>query len=302
MAINLSQIRDQLLPGLRGINGQYPLIPTQWSTVFDKGESKMAIERTLEDRYLGAAAVKSEGGATQFDNAAGERFVWNQEHLEFGLGYAITRKAIDDNLYKDKFNPANLGLMNSFAQTKEIVGANVLNNGFTYNAQVGGDGVAMCATNHAIDGNVYANTASTPVDLNESAIENALIQIRQFPDQAGLKIFARGRKLIVPITLQYVAERLLKSELRPASADNDINPIVTSGALPEGYQAMDYLTAPYTWFIRTSIPGLLYLDRVPFETDMQVDPVTGNLLVIGYERYSFNYNNPRAIWGSNPTS
>lgn len=302
MAINLSQIRDQLLPGLRGINGQYPLIPTQWSTVFDRGESKMAIERTLEDRYLGAAAIKNEGAATMFDNAAGERYVYNQEHLEFGLGYAITRKAIDDNLYKDKFNPSNLGLMNSFAQTKEITGAGVLNTGFTYNTQVGGDGVAMIASNHPIDGGTYSNIATVPVDLNETSIESALIQIRQFPDQAGLKIFARGRKLIVPIQLQYVAERMLKSELRPNTANNDVNPILTSGALPEGYQAMDYLTSPTYWFIRTNIPGLLYLDRVPFETDMQVDPVTGNLLVIGYERYSFSYNNPRAIWGSNPST
>lgn len=302
MAINLAQIRDQLLPGLRDINGQYQLIPTQWSTVFDRGESKMAIERTLEDRFLGVAAIKTEGGATQFDNAAGERFSWNQEHLEFGLGYAITRKAIDDNLYKDKFNPSNLGLKNSFAQTKEIMGAGVLNNGFVYNAQVGGDGVAMLATNHPIDGNTYSNTATVPVDLNESSVENATIQIRQFPDQAGLKIFARARKLIVPIQLQYVAERILKSDLRPATANNDVNAILTSGTLPEGYQAMDYLTSPYSWFIRTNIPGLLYLDRVAFETDMQIDFTTQNLMVIGYERYSFNYNNPRAIWGSNPTS
>lgn len=302
MAINLSQIRDQLLPGLRGITGKYAMIPTQWSTVFDRGTSKMAVERTLEDRYLGLAAVKTEGGATQFDNAAGQRFAYNQEHVEIGLGYAITRKAIDDNLYKDQFNPSNLGLMQSFQQTKEIFGANVLNNAFTYNSQVGGDGQALCSTAHPVDGNVYANAPQTPVDLNETSIENALIQIRQFPDQANLRVFARGRKLVVPIWLQYVAERMLKSELRPQTANNDVNPILTSGAVPEGYQVMDFLTAQYTWFIRTNIEGLLYLERVPFETDMQVDPITGNLLCIGYERYSFNYYNPRCIWGTNPSS
>lgn len=302
MSISLSSIRDLLLPGLYDLTGQYEEIPTQWSTVFEKRTSKMALERSVAMRYLGLASIKQEGGATTFDNAAGERWVFNQEHQEVGLGYAITRKAIDDNLYKDQFNPSNLGLAFSFHQYKEIVGANVLNTAFTYQTQVGGDSVALCATNHPVDGGTWANTPSTPLDLSESAIQSGLIQTRQFVNEANLKIFARGRKVIVPIQLEYVMERLWKSELRPNTANNDVNATITSGGIPDGYQVMDFLTSAFTWFIKSDKPGLNYMSRVPFEVDMQVDPITGNLLVIGYERFSFSYNDPRCLWGSNPTS
>lgn len=302
MSINLSSIRDLLLPGLYDLTGQYEEIPTQWSTVFEKRTSKMALERSVAMRYLGLASIKNEGGATSFDNAGGERWVFNQEHNEIGLGYAITRKTIDDNLYKEQFNPSNLGLMFSFNQTKEIFGAAVLNNAFTYQTQVGGDNVALCATNHPVDGGTWANTAATPLDLNESAIQAGLISIRQFVNEANLKIFARGRKVIVPIQLEYVMERLWKSELRPNTANNDVNATITAGGIPDGYQVMDFLTSAFTWFIKTDKPGLNYMGRVPFEVDMQVDPITGNLLVIGYERYSFNYNDPRCLYGNNPTS
>lgn len=300
MAINIAQIRDLLFPGLRAVQGDYPMIPTQWSQVFDKGVSKQAVERSTMMRFLSTASIKSEGGATAFDNSAGERFLYNQEHVEIGLGYAITRKAIDDNLYKEQFNPMNLGLVKSFKQTKEILGAAVINNGTVYDSSVGGDGVALFSTAHPTDVGFNANTFATQLDLNESALESATIQIQTFTDQAGLKIFARGRKLIVPIQLQYVAERLLKSDLRPGTANNDVNAILTSGAIPEGYQVMNFLTSTTSWYLRTSEEGLNYLDRVPFETDMQVDPITGNLLVIGYERYSFNYSEPLSIFGSTP--
>lgn len=192
--------------------------------------------------------------------------------------------------------------MESFSQTKEILGANVLNNASVYQSSIGGDGVALCSTAHPIDGNTYANRPTTDLDLNEASLQSALIQVRQFPDLAGLKVFARGRKLIVPIQLEYIAERLLKSELRPGTGDNDVNATLSSGALPEGYQVMDFLTSSFSWFMRTNIRGLLYLERIPFETDMQVDPITGNLLCLGYERYSFGYVNPRCIWGTFPTS
>lgn len=192
--------------------------------------------------------------------------------------------------------------MESFNQTKEIIAANVLNLANQFQNQVGGDSVALCSTAHPIDGNTYANRPSTDLDLNEASLQASLMQIRQFPDQAGLKVFARGRKLVVPLQLEYVAERLLKSELRPGTGDNDVNATVSSGALPEGYQVMDFLTSQFAWFVRTSIRGLIYLERIPFETDMQVDPITGNLLCTGYERYSAGYMNPRCIWGSFPTS
>ena len=304
MSVNLSQIRDLLLPGLRGVEGKYEMISSQYDKIFTKHESKMALERTAEMRYLGLAQLKTEGGQTAFDSNAGERYVWNQEHTEIALGYAITRKAIDDNLYKTQFMPSNLGLVESFQQTKEIYGANILNTAQTYNASVGGDGVALCSTAHPIDGGTVANTPSTQVDLNEATLLNAMIAIRtNFKDQAGLKIFARGRKLIVPPQLEPVAIRLTKTELRPGTADNDVNAIMmTAGGLSEGYMVNDFLTSAYAWFLLTNIDGLAYMERIKFETDMQVDFVTDNLLVKGYERYSFGYYNWRAIYGSFPTS
>ena len=304
MAVNLSAIKDLLLPGLRGVEGKYEMIPSQYDKIFTKHDSKMALERTAEMRFLGLAQLKTEGGQTAFDNSAGERYIYNQEHTEIALGYAITRKAIDDNLYKTQFMPSNLGLIESFHQTKEIYGANVLNTATTYNASIGGDGVALCATNHPIDGSTVANKPAVDVDLNESTLLNAMIAIRtNFKDQAGLKIFARGRRLVVPPQLEPVAIRLTKTELRPGTADNDVNAIMmTAGGLPEGYMVNDFLTSAYAWFLLTNIVGLSYMERVKFESDMQVDFVTDNLLVKGYERYSFGYYNWRSIYGSFPTS
>jgi len=301
MAVNLSAIKDLLLPGLRGVEGKYEMIPSQYDKIFTKHESKMALERTAEMRFLGLAQLKTEGGQTAFDNNAGERYVYNQEHTEIALGYAITRKAIDDNLYKTQFMPSNLGLIESFQQTKEIYGANILNTATTYNAAVGGDGKALVASDHPIDGGSISNY--TTVELNESTLLNAMIAIRtNFKDQAGLKVFARGRRLIVPPALEPVAIRLTKTELRPGTADNDVNAIMmTAGGLPEGYMVNDYLTDTNNWFLLTNIDGLSYMERVKFESDMQVDFVTDNLLVKGYERYSFGYYNWRSIYGAFPS-
>ena len=281
MAVNLSAIKDLLLPGLRGIEGKYEMIPSQYDKIFTKHDSKMALERTAEMRFLGLAQLKTEGGQTAFDNSAGERYIYNQEHTEIALGYAITRKAIDDNLYKSQFMPSNLGLVESFHQTKEIYGANILNTATTYNASIGGDGVALCSTAHPIDGSTIANTPTVQVDLNEATLLNSMIAIRtNFKDQAGLKVFARGRRLVVPAQLEPVAIRLTKTELRPGTSDNDVNAIMmTAGGLPEGYMVNDFLTSSYAWFLLTNIDGLSYMERVKFESDMQVDFVTDNLLV-----------------------
>lgn len=304
MAVNLSAIKDLLLPGLRGVEGKYEMIPSQYDKIFTKHDSKMALERTAEMRYLGLAQLKTEGGQTAFDNSAGERYVYNQEHTEIALGYAITRKAIDDNLYKTQFHPSNLGLIESFQQTKEIYGSNILNTATTYNASIGGDGVALCSTAHPIDGGTVANKPSVQVDLNEGSLLNGMIAVRtNFKDQAGLKVFARARKLIVAPQNEPVAIRLTKTELRPGTADNDVNAILsTAGGLPEGYMVNDFLTSAFPWFLLTNIDGLSFMERVKFETDMQVDFVTDNLLVKGYERYSFGYYNWRAIYGSFPTT
>ena len=303
MAVNLSQIKDLLLPGLRGVEGKYQMIPSQYDKIFTKHTSKMALERTAEMRYMGFAQLKTEGGQTAFDNGAGERFIYNQEHNEIALGYAITRKAIDDNLYKTQFHPSNLGLIESFQQTKEIYGASILNTATTYNSAIGGDGVALCSTAHPIDGSTVANRPTTDVDLNEATLLNGMISVRtNFKDQAGLKVFARARKLIVPPQLEPVAIRLCKTELRPGTADNDVNAILTTaGGLPESFMTNDFLTSTRNWFLLTNIDGLSYMERIKFETDMQVDFVTDNLLVKGYERYSFSYYNWRAIYGSFPS-
>jgi hypothetical protein len=304
MAVNLSAIKDLLLPGLRGIEGKYEMIPSQYDKIFVKHNSKLALERTAEMRFLGLAQLKTEGGQTSFDNGAGERYVYNQEHTEIGLGYAITRKAIDDNLYKTQFHPSNLGLIESFQQTKEIYAANILNTAQVYNQSIGGDGKALCAVDHPIDGNILPNMPATQVDLNESTLLNSMIAVRtNFRDQAGLKVFARARKLIIPPQLEPVAIRLTKTELRPGTADNDVNALLsTSGGLPEGYLVNDFLTSPFAWFLTTNIDGLSFMERIKFETDMQVDFVTDNLLVKGYERYSFGFYNWRAIYGNFPTS
>ena len=304
MPVALSAIANLLFPGLREVTGKYQQIPRQYDKIFDTMHSEMALERTVEARYLGYAQLKNEGAQTTFDNNAGQRFTYNQEHIEIALGYAITRKAIDDNLYKTQFMPSNLGLTESFNQTKEIYGASVLNTGNVYNPAVGGDGQALFSTAHPVDGTSYANSPSVPVDLNEATLLTAMIAIRRnFIDQAGLKFYARAKKLVVPPELEPIAIRLLQTELRPGTADNDVNAIrSTAGGLSEGYIVNDYLTSPYAWFLLTNVKGLAYMERIPFETDMQVEFTTDNLLVKGYERYSFSYYNPRSAYGSFPTS
>ncbi len=304
MPVALTSIANLLFPGLREVTGKYQQIPKQYDKIFDYMKSEMALERTVEARYLGFAQLKTEGGATTFDNNAGQRFTYNQEHIEIALGYAITRKAIDDNLYKTQFQPSNLGLMESFNQTKEIYGANVLNTGNAVNTAIGGDGQALFSTAHPVDGGTYANAPTVAVDLNEATLLSAMITIRrQFVDQAGLKFYARGKKLVIPPELEPIAIRLLQTELRPGTADNDVNAIrSTAGGLSEGYMVNDFLTSPFAWFLLTNVKGLAFMERIPFETDLQVEFTTDNLLVKGYERYSFGYYNPRAAFGSFPTS
>lgn len=304
MPVALAAIRDLLLPGLWGISGKYPMIERQWPKVYRQTDSSMALERRASVRYLGLAQLKQEGGPTAFDNAAGQRYVYNAEHLEIGLGYAITRKAIDDNLYKAEFGPSNDGLMESFKETEEIYAANLFNTGTTFDAKVGGDGVALFSTAHPIDGATIANRPSPDVDLNETSLLNALINIRtSWKDNAGLKIHARGRKLIAPPALEPIAIRLFRSELRPGTATNDINAVTgMNESLKEGFMIWDYLTSSYAWFVCTNHDGLIFFNRKPFEMDMSVEFTTDNLLVKGYQRYVPAYYDWRAVWGSFATS
>src|ERR1700690_4305278 len=222
MPIAIASIRSELLPGLFDVRGSYDMIPRQWDKVFTTRNSNIAVERSTQMRFMGLPYLKDEGAATQFDNNAGERFIWNFVHQEIALGYAITRKAIDDNLYKAQFNPTNLKLQEAFAQFKETQGANILNLGFTYNSSQIGDGVALFSTAHPYDGGTWANTSATPKSLNESSLLANMTNVRtQFVNERGLRIMSRARRLIVPPNLEQVAIRLMKTELRPGTADND---------------------------------------------------------------------------------
>lgn len=304
MPVALSSIRSELLPGLFDVRGSYDMIPRQWDKVFTTRNSNMAVERSTQMRFMGLPYLKDEGAATQFDNNAGERFIWNFVHQEIALGYAITRKAIDDNLYKAQFNPTNLKLQEAFAQFKEIQGANILNTATTYNNAQVGDGQPLLSTSHPFDGGIWANTPSTQLSLNEASLLSGMTNVRtNFVNEAGLRVLSRARRLVVPPQLEAVAIRLTKTELRPGTAANDVNAILTlSGGLPEGFIVLDFLTSNFAWFLTTNIEGLILMQRIPFEMDMWVDNITDNLLVKGYERYIFGDNDPRALWGNTPSS
>jgi len=308
MAINVSAIRDLMLPGLRGVVGEYKQWPAIWPKLFDQGRSEMSQERTPSMRFLPLAQLKTDGGQTGFDNNAGEFAVYNQLHVGIGLGYAITRNTIDDNLYKAQFRPSNLGLQRSFVQTKEIYAAAVFNNSTVYDTTVGGDGVSLLNTAHPLPAGgsgptTFANRPGTDVDLNEATLLNGMIAIQTgFYDNAGLRMMATGKELVIHPNNEPIAIRLLRTELRPGTGDNDINAIPTTAGGITSYVKNVFFTNSFAWYIKTDQPGLLYLERIPFEIDMQVDFTTDNLLVKAFERFSFNYNDPRALFGTAPTS
>src|SRR6185312_10903322 len=199
MPVSLSSIRDLLLPGLYAVTGEYPQLPRTWDKVFKTRKSNMALERMVSMRYLATALQKQEGGTTLFDNASGERYIYNQEHNEIGLGFSITRKAIDDTLYKTNFGPSVMGLRNAFLRTEELYAADVLNNAGTYNSAIGGDGVALLSPSHPVDGGTFSNMASPAASLNETSLLNAQVSINaNFRDNANQRMNAKPRRLIVP--------------------------------------------------------------------------------------------------------
>lgn len=304
MAINTSQIRDLLRPGLREVAGDYPKIPTQYKKVFATTPSTMQIERTAHVAYMGLAQMKQEGGATGFDNAAGQRWVYNAETYEVGLAYAITRKAIRDDLYKTEFKPTALGLGKAFKEFWEINAFNVLNNGTTYDSSIVGDGKALFATDHPVDGATAANRYSTDATLNEASLMQAIKNIRtNWVDERNLKIMGRAKRdgLVVPVALMDVAERITKTELRPGTADNDINADRTVEGGITDYMVCDYLTSNTAWFVLTQNEGLKFFERDPYETDMWVDNTTDNLLVKAYQRACPIYVDWRAAFASFPS-
>jgi hypothetical protein len=304
MPVSLAQIRDLLLPGLYAVTGEYDQLPRVWSRVYKTRKSNMALERLASMRYLPIAAIKQEGAPTTFDNQSGERYVYNIEHDEIGLGFAITRKAIDDNLYKTEFGPSAMGLRNAFLRFEEVRGANVINTATTYDTAVGGDGKAFAATDHPVDGGTFSNLASPAVSLNETSLLNAQVAINaNFRDNANQRMNAKPRQLLIPPQLEPTAIRLLKTQLRPGTANNDVNAILsTQGGIPDGYMVWNYLTSAFGWQILTDQDGLIHMDRVPYESDMSVEFTTDNLLVKGYMRDSFGYNDPRAAYFSRPSA
>ncbi len=306
MAINTSQIRDLLRPGLREVTGEYPNIPTQYKKVFKTTNSTMQIERTAHVAYMGLAQIKGEGGATQFDNNAGQRWVYNAETYEVGLAYAMTRKAIRDDLYKTEFKPTALGLGKAFKEFWEINSFNVFNSGTTYDSSIVGDGKALFATDHPVDGATWANRFGTDLSLNETALMQAIKNIRtNWVDERNLKIMGRARRsgLMVPVALMDVAERITKTELRPGTADNDINADRTVEGGITDYMTIDYLTSNFAWFVLTqNEEGLKFFERDGYETDMWVDQTTHNLLVSAYQRAQPIYTDPRCAYGSFPSA
>lgn len=305
MAINLAQIKDLLRPGLYSVDGEYPNIPTQYKKVFKSQTSTMAIERKAQMAYMGLAQLKQEGGATGFDNAAGERYIYNAETYEVGLGYAITRKAVRDNLYKTEFKPTALGLAKAFKEFWEYQSFNIFNQATTFDPNIGGDGKALLATDHPVDQGTWANTFAVQADLNDSSLIQACKNIRSnWVDERNLKITGRPRSdgLMVPVNLMDTAERICKTELRPGTANNDINALRTMEGGVRDYMVCDYLSSNYAWFVLTQNDGLIFFERDPFETDMWVDNITDNLLVKGYQRAQPVYNDQRCVFGSTPSA
>ncbi len=293
MPVTTSQIPSLLVPGVRKVKGLYREMDTQWKKIYSIGNSNMEAERTVHVRYLGLPQLKLAGTPTQMDNLAGQRWTWNHIHITFSLGYAFTEEALDDNLYKNAFDAANLGLARSFRQMKEINGAASLNTGNVLNALAGGDNLPLFSTAHPVDGFTVPNTPFTPMGLNENTLAGANNMVRRFRDEAGLLAGFQGKKLVVPVELRHVAKRLMETELRPGTTNNDVWSLKESDDLRDGYVVMDFLTSPYAWFVLSDATGLICLDRKPFRTEIQTDFATNNLMVKGTERYYIGWDDWR---------
>ncbi|MDE2096869.1 MAG: hypothetical protein KGL39_06440 [Patescibacteria group bacterium] len=304
MAINLASERDLLLPGLNALTGKYPQLPRTHTKIFEQRKATYVLERTVSMRYLSQAQLKPEGTPTTFDNNPGERYVYNHQMNTLSLGFAITLEAIEDNQYKKDFGPSVLGLQDAFLRAEEVYAANVLNTATTYSAAIGGDGKALGATDHPVDGNSIANLASPAVSLGEAALLNGQIAINaNWRDNANQRMNSKPRRLVIPPQLEPTAIRLLKTELRPGTANNDVNAILTTqGGLPDGYLVWNYLTSAFSWFILSDCKGLLFWNRMPYQSDMSVEFSTDNLLVKGRQRYVADYDDWRCLYMSNPTS
>ena len=298
MAISRAQLVKELEPGLNALFGlEYKQYVNEAAEIFDTENSDRAFEEEVMLAGFANAAVKPEGQGVTFDSAQ-ETFTARYTNETIALAFAITEEAIEDNLYDRLASRYTKALARSMANTKQVKGAAILNNGFN-SSYAGGDGVELFSTAHPTLAGTFSNELSTAADLNETSLEQALIDIAAFTDERGLKIAARGMKMIIPSALQFTAERLMKSKGRTGTADNDINAINNMGAIPEGYVVNHYLTDTSKWFIKTDVPnGLKHFTRAPLKTSMEGDFDTGNVRYKARERYVFGFSDPRGAFAS----
>jgi hypothetical protein len=299
MAITRSQLLKELEPGLNALFGmEYDRYDNEHAEIFDTENSDRAFEEEVMLAGFGQAPVKGEGAAISYDTA-GESYTARYTHDTIALAFAITEEAVEDNLYDKLSARYTRALARSMSNTKQVKASSVLNNAFS-SSYLGGDGKSMIASDHpTFGGGTFSNTPTTQADLNETSLEQALIDIAAFIDERGLKIALRGMKLIINPALQFTAERILKSEQRVSTADNDINALRSGGYLPQGFTVNHFLTDPDAFFIKTDAPnGLKHFVRSPLKTAMEGDFETGNARYKARERYSFGWSDPRAIYGS----
>ena len=298
MAISRAQLLKELLPGLNALFGlEYAKYGEEHAEIFESETSDRSFEEETKLSGFSAAPVKDEGSAIEYDNAQ-EAFTSRYNHETVAMGFSITEEAIEDNLYDRLASRYTKALARSMANAKQVKAANVLNRAFN-SSYTGGDGLELCSTAHTIVAGTFKNELSTAADLNETSLEQALVDIGVMKDERGLKIAAKGTKMIVPNDLQFVAERLLKSPGRTGTADNDINAARSMGMIPQGYVVNHYLTDSDAWFIKTDVPnGLKHFVRAPIKTAMEGDFETGNVRYKARERYSFGWSDPRGIFGS----
>ena len=299
MAISRAQLLKELLPGLNALFGmEYSRYGEEHKEIYETEKSERSFEEETKLAGFSAAPVKNEGSAIAYDNAQ-EAFTARYNHETIALGFSITEEAIEDNLYDSLSARYTKALARAMAYTKQVKAAAVLNNGFS-SSYPGGDGVSLFNASHPlISGGTNSNTPTTQVDLNETSLEAAVIQIAAWTDERGLLIAAKPKKMIVPPALMFVAKRLLDTELRVATADNDINALKQMGAIPEGYTVNHFLTDTNGWYLTTDVPnGMKHFVRTPLQNSMDGDFDTGNVRYKARERYSFGWSDPLGMWGS----
>ena len=299
MAISRAQLLKELLPGLNALFGlEYARYGEEHKEIYETEKSERSFEEETKLSGFSAAPVKAEGTALSYDNAQ-EAFTARYNHETIALGFSITEEAIEDNLYDSLSGRYTKALARGMSYTKQVKAAAVVNNGFN-SAYVGGDGVSLFNSAHPlVNGGTNSNTPTTQVDLNETSLEAAVIQIAAWTDERGLLIAAKPKKLVIPPSLMFVAKRLLDTELRVATNNNDINAIKQMGAIPEGYTVNHFLTDPNAWFLTTDVPnGMKHFERTPLSQSMDGDFDTGNVRYKARERYSFGWSDPLGIWGS----